>query len=62
MSVRSLMASGPRCLRCRYVMPSGPAELEFGVGGCEVWWVVRAQFLFALMSACYSVRVVFGEA
>ena len=31
MSVRSLMASGPRCLRCRYVMPSGPAELEFGV-------------------------------
>ena len=29
MSVRYLMASDPRCLRCLMSMPSGPVELLF---------------------------------
>jgi hypothetical protein len=29
MSVRALMACGPRCFRCKLVIPSGPAEGEF---------------------------------
>ena len=26
MSVRALMATGPRCFKCRYEMPSGPVQ------------------------------------
>ena len=37
MSVRTLMACGPRCFRCLLEMPSGPVEEVFLEARMAVW-------------------------
>ena len=48
MSVRALMACGPRCFRCKYDMPSGPVEDLFLVlrMACSVMFVVKGVSMF----------------
>jgi len=53
MCVRSVMASGPKCLRCLMLMSSGPVELLFGE--CFIA-VVICSFVIVMGSVC-SLRI-----
>ena len=72
MSVKALMACGPRCFKCLFEIPSGPVEGVFfvariasvtiagvkgGVGSCSVHVLCRRRSIFLSIGRVGSLLV-----